>query len=153
MDIEALTVVVSGLFAVLAAAMGATAAIWVQRRSMRMENEKLAHSARGRVNALSVAVFRDFLRACKDVESLAERRESGDIPANEKISAACSEMWLRLQEVDVFCDDSITKSARSLVDTLQLLVWHRQHTSVSSILISPRAELFAIAGPVFREAE
>ena len=54
MDLDTLKVLGSGLFALLAAALGATTAMLVQRRAMRIERDKLTHAARGRVNALSV---------------------------------------------------------------------------------------------------
>ena len=108
-DLDTLKVFGSGVFALLAAALGA--AIFVQRRSMRLEREKLVHTSRGRVNALSVAVFRDFLKACKAVERLAERREAGEIIDNEAVRAVTAKMWLTFQEVEVFCDTLIEESA------------------------------------------
>jgi hypothetical protein len=82
MDLDTLKTVSAGIAALIGAAIGASTAIIVQRRSMRLEREKLVHTSRGRVNVLSVAVFRDFLKACKDVERLAERRSSNPRTAN-----------------------------------------------------------------------
>lgn len=53
-------------------------------------------------NALSVAVFRDFLAACKDVESLAEQRKHRQPIADSETRAATAKMWLRFQETEVF---------------------------------------------------
>jgi hypothetical protein len=120
---------------------------------MRLEREKLADVSFGRVNALSVAVFRDFLAACKDVESLAELRELGEPVPEPETRQATSKMWLRLQETEVFCDPEIKKSAKAFARVLQVVVWHKPKCeAVTDVLAQSHRNLLDVAGPVFREA-
>ena len=152
MDLDTLKVLGSGLFALLAAALGATTAMFVQRRAMRIERDRLTHAARGRVNALSVAVFRDFLRAAKPVERIAERRQAGESIPDDEVYASTNEMYLRWQEVSVFCDAAISANGIDFINALQEVVWHRPTlNSVSKTLEQSRIKLYSIAGPIFRE--
>jgi hypothetical protein len=133
MDPGLLSAVSSGAFALLGAGVGAAGAALVQTRSARLERDKLSHDTRGRVNALSVAVFRELLASCKEVERTAERREAGGLIDEEEIYIATSRMWLRWQEVIVFCDPRIEKAVGLWTDV------HRHEPSVGR---PPQAILF-----------
>jgi hypothetical protein len=151
-DADLVRTLSSGLFALLGACVGVVASFGVQRRTARLEREKLRHTARGRVNSLSVAVFREFLAACKEVERIAEQREADDIPDDEYVRTRTSAMWLRWEEVVVFCDSSVASPSHELVAALQLVAWHPPDTeSVTACLNKSKKELFRVAGPVFRE--
>jgi hypothetical protein len=93
--------------ALLGAGVGVAATFAVQHKTAQLERETLRHMARGRVNALSVAVFREFLAACKEVERIGQRRETDDAPDDEHISTRTSAMWLSWEEVALFCDPSV----------------------------------------------
>jgi hypothetical protein len=153
MDPGLLSAVSSGAFALLGAGVGAAGAALIQTRSARLEREKLSHDTRGRVNALSVAVFRQLLASCKEVERTAERRELEVLIDDEEIYSATSPMWLRWQEVIVFCDPRIAEAGKAFVEALQNLIWEiAPESSVAAILNEPRRALFQVAGPIFREA-
>ena len=139
MDPGLLSAVSSGAFALLGAGVGAAGAALVQTRSARLERDKLSHDMRGRVNALSVAVFRELLASCKEGERTAERREAGGLIDEEEIYFATSRMWLRWQEVIVFCDPRIEKAGQDFVDALQNVIWEiAPESSVTAILDEPQ---------------
>lgn len=151
-DADLVKTLSSGVFALLGAGVGVAASFGVQRRNTRVEREKLRHTARGRVNALSIAVFREFLAACKEVERIGERREAGETLDGEHVRTRTSAMWLRWEEVVVFCDRSIETSSRALVNALQFVAWHRPESeTVTAYLNKPKKELFQVAGPIFQE--
>ena len=145
--------IASAVIALSGAALGSLTTLAVQWRSGVVEHRKLAHETRGRVNALAVTVFREYLAVTKAVERLSELREAGAIPGDEETFAATNKMWLAVQEVQVFCPAAVYGPAQHFVDSLQFVVWHRPHEPVSDYLASPRNELFAVAGPIFREAD
>lgn len=153
LDSESVRVLSSGIFALLGATLGAIVTFWAQRRSAQLERERLRHSVRGRVNALSVTVFREFLAACKQVEQLGERREMDEQLDEDDIRAATSQMFLRWEEVKIFCDPRIEGSAWKFVEALQYVVWHTLNTGVMVHLNEPRRDLFRITGPIFQEAD
>jgi hypothetical protein len=151
-DPDLLRTVSSGVFALLGTALGVVGSWGIQRRTARLEREKLSHAVRGRVNALSVAVFREFLVACKEVERLGERREAGDQLDSEHVRSRTSAMWLRWEEVLVFCDSTIEEPSRELVNALQWIAWHSPDIeSVTTYLRQRRRDLLEVAGPIFRE--
>jgi len=152
MDPGLLSAVSSGVFALLGAVVGVAGATLIQTRYAQLERDKLSHDTRGRVNALSVAVFREFLASCKEVERTAERRELEVLINDEEIYSATSRMWLRWQEVIVFCDPRIEKAGQGFVDALQEVIWGTARGRVVAILDEPRRALFQVAGPIFREA-
>jgi hypothetical protein len=148
---DVLKIIVPGLFAFAGAILGAMMTYVAQRRAMHMEREKLAHAARERVNGLSVAVFRDFLSVCKQTERLAERREAGEALDDDEITATTSLMWLRWEEVIVFCDAEIEQHARALVKELQHLAWHTPGAdTVTKQLNTRKRELFQVAARTFQ---
>lgn len=152
-DADLLRTLSTGLFALLGASLGIAATFAVQHKTARLEHAKLRHAARGRVNALSVAVFRDFLAACKEVERIGERREAGDAPDSEYIRTRTSAMWLRWEEVAVFCAPSIQPPSLDFVAALQLVAWHSpDEGNVTTYVNKRRKELFRVSGPIFREA-
>lgn len=149
---DALKIIVPGICAFAGAILGATMTYFAQRRALHMEREKLAHAARERVNALSVSVFRDFLSACKQTERLAERREAGEVLDADEIAATTSFMWLRWEEVIVFCYKEVEQYARSLANELQRLAWHAPSTdTVTKQLNARKRELFQIAAHTFQQ--
>jgi hypothetical protein len=151
-DADLLRTLSTGLFALLGAGVGVAATFAVQHKTARLEREKLRHAARGRVNALSVAVFRDFLAACKEVERIGERREAGDTPDDEYISTTTSAMWLRWEEVAVFCAPDVQPPSLELVGALQIDAWHSPDgENVTTYVNKRRKELFHVSGPIFRE--
>lgn len=151
-DADLLRTLSTGLFALLGAGIGVAATFAVQHKTARLEREKLRHAARGRVNALSVTVFREFLAACKEVERIGERRAAGDVADDEYISTSTSAMWLRWEEVAVFCAPSVHPPSLELVTALQLVAWHLPgEESVTTYVNKRRNELFRVSGPIFRE--
>lgn len=78
-----------------------------QWRAGVVERRRLAHETTGRVNALAIYVFREFLAAGKIVERLAELREADQVPSDDEVRAATDQMWLGWQEVAVFCPTPI----------------------------------------------
>lgn len=136
----------------MGAALGVVGSLGVQRRTARLEREKLSHAVRGRVNALSVAVFREFLAACKKVERVGERREAGEELDSEHVRVRTSAMWLRWEEVVVFCDSAVERPSRDIVNALQRVAWHAPgEESVTAYLRQRRRDLFEVAGPIFKE--
>ncbi|MGW4351335.1 hypothetical protein ACWELJ_04515 [Nocardia sp. NPDC004582] len=145
------TAVASGAFALLGASLGALTTILIQRQMVLLEREKLRHVAIGRVNALSIAVFRDMLAAGKKVELIVERRENGETLDDSDVSAATSAMWLRWQEVAVFCPRAIRDAALPFVEVLHKGAHNKLDESLDRNLTGPRATLFEIAAPIFQE--
>ncbi|MFF0630873.1 hypothetical protein ACFYTS_00055 [Nocardia sp. NPDC004151] len=145
------TALASGAFALIGAGLGAVTTILIQRRMMVLEREKLRHIAVGRVNALSIAVFRDMLAATKAVERLAERRRDGETLDGIDVPAATSEMWLRWQEVAVFCPRDIRDAALPFVQALYSAAYHQVPEPWELYLDRPRAALFDVAAPIFQE--
>lgn len=143
----------SALIALAGAIIGSTVVLFGQRQASSQEARRLEHQTRGRVNALAVAVFRDFLACAKIVERLAERREAGEILSDDVIRTATDAMWLKLQEVEVFCPTEIGIPAREFVDAHQLAVWDQPHVPVDTFLAGPRKTLFSVARPFFQESD
>ena len=128
----------SAAAALAGALIGAGAILVNQWRSAKLERQRMKHETRGRVNALSASVFREYLAACKVVERLAERREGGDVPSDAEITTATDVMWLKLQEVEVFCPSAVVGKAREFVEALLHSAWHRADPSVVEHLATPR---------------
>jgi hypothetical protein len=145
--------ITSAVFALLGATLGSLTTIVVQWRASALERRKLTHDARGRVNALAIAVFRELLASTKVVERLAERREAGEALADDDIRDATDRMWLKWQEVSVFCPAAIHEPSLTFVRALQHVVWQRTAESATTYLLHPRGELFHVAGPIFRELD
>ena len=95
--------VTAGIFALAGAILGVLGAVATQWRAGVVERHRLAHETTGRVNALAISVFREFLAAAKIVERLAELREANQVLSHDEIRAATDRMWLGWQEVSVFC--------------------------------------------------
>jgi hypothetical protein len=151
-DPDLLRTLSSGVFALLGTALGVIGSLGIQRRAARLEREKLSHAVRGRVNALSVTVFREFLAACKEVERLGERREAGDKLDGEHVRGRTSAMWLRWEEVVVFCDSAVEQPSRQFVNAVQRVAWHTpEGESVTGYVSRRRRDLFQVAGPIFKE--
>jgi hypothetical protein len=151
-DADLLRTLSSGVFALLGTALGVIGSLGVQRRTARLEREKLSHAVRGRVNALSVTVFREFLAACKEVERIGERREAGDTLDNDDVRTRTSAMWLRWEEVVVFCDSAVERPSREFVTALQRVAWRPpEGESVTAYVSQRRRDLFRVVGPIFRE--
>lgn len=143
--------VTTALIALGGALFGVAVTFVGQRRADRNEQQRQAHETRELVNALAIDVFRAFLAASKAVERLAERREWQERLTDGEIQVATNEMWLRLQEVEVFCAPVISKPASAFVNALMHVVWNKIE-SVETYLVPTRDGLFATAGPVFQES-
>ena len=90
--------VTAGVFALAGAILGVLGTVATQGWAGVVERRRLAHETTGRVNALAISVFREFLAAAKIVERLAELREAGQVPSLDEIRAATDRMWLGWQE-------------------------------------------------------
>jgi hypothetical protein len=146
--------VTAGVFALAGAILGSLGTITAQWRAGVAERRRLAHETTGRVNALAISVFREFLAAAKTVERLAELREAGQVPSNDEIRAATERMWLGWQEVSVFCPTATHPPAHDFAEALQKVIWHKPDPpGVSEYLGEPRRNLFNVAGPIFREQD
>jgi hypothetical protein len=144
--------VTAGVFALAGAILGSLGTVAAQWRAGVIERRRLAHETTGRVNALAISVFREFLRAAKIVERLAELRDAGQVPSLDEIQTATNGMWLGWQEVSVFCPTPVHGPSLNFARALQQLVWNGPDSaSVSGYLNKPRGELFEVAGPIFRE--
>jgi hypothetical protein len=146
--------VAAGVFALAGAILGTLGSVATQWRAGVAERRRLAHETTGRVNALAISVFREFLAAAKTAERLAELREAGHVPGNDEIRATTERMWLGWQEVSVFCPTAIHRPAHDFADALQYVIWHNPDPpGVSKYLSEPRDNLINIAGPIFREQD
>lgn len=144
--------ITAGVFALAGAILGSLGTIAAQWRAGVVERRRLEHETTGRVNALAISVFREFLAAAKVVERLAELREAGQAPSNDEIQAATHEMWLGCQEVSVFCPTPIHAPSLAFTKALQEVVRHKPGSAgVTGYLKKPRYDLFDVAGPIFRE--
>jgi hypothetical protein len=144
--------VTAGVFALAGAILGSLGTVAAQWRAGVVERRRLAHETTGRVNALAISVFREFLAAAKIVERLAELQEAGQVPSHDEIRAATDGMWLGWQEVSVFCPTPIYAPSLDFTKALQQVVWHKPDSAgVSEYLNKPRGNLFDVAGPIFRE--
>jgi hypothetical protein len=144
--------ITAGVFALAGAVLGSLGTLAAQWRAGVVERRRLAHETTGRVNALAISVFRQFLTAAKTVERLAELRETGREPSADDIRTATNAMWLGWQEVSVFCPFPVHDPSLYFAQALQQLVWHKpDSTGVSEYLNQSRGELFQVVGPIFRE--
>ena len=146
--------VTAGVFALAGAILGSLGTVAAQWWAGVVERRRLTHETTGRVNALAISVFREFLKAAKNVERLAKLREAGQIPSPDEIRTATDEMWLGWQEVSVFCPPPVHDPSRYFAEAHHQLVWHKPNsTRVSDYLKKSRGDLFEVAGPIFREQE
>jgi hypothetical protein len=98
--------VMAGAFALAGAILGSLGTVAAQWRAGVVERRRLAHETTGRVNALAISVFREFLATAKVVERLAELREAGQVPSPDEIRTATDGMWLGWQEVSGLVESS-----------------------------------------------
>lgn len=146
--------VTAGVFALAGAILGSLGTVAAQWRAGVAERRRLAHETTGRVNALAISVFREFLTAAKTVERLAELREAGQVPSDDEIRAATDRMWLGWQEVSVFCPTPIKDPSLHFTKALQQVIWYKPDSGeVSDYLRTSRGSLFDVAGPIFREQD
>jgi hypothetical protein len=138
--------VTAGLFALAGATLGSLGTVAAQWWAGVVERRRFAHETTGRVNALAISVFRNFLAAAKIVEHLAELREAGQVPSNDEIRADTDQMWLGWQEVSVFCPTPIYAPSLAFTKALQQVVWHKPDSAdVSDYLNKARGNLFDVA--------
>lgn len=81
---------------------------------------------------------------------MAEDREHGRVHAGAEVDSARDLMWLRYQEVVVFCGRSLHKPAIRYLEALQAAAVGRPETNMSLSLVEPKEARFAVA-PVFQE--
>ena len=120
----------SALIALGGAIFGSAVVLLGQFQAGVRERRRLTHETRGRVNALAIAVFREFLARAKAVERLGERREAGEVLGADAIREETDAMWLKFKEVEVFCPEPLTVPARQFVDAHQFAVWNPLDVSV-----------------------
>ena len=60
-------------------------------------------------------------------------------------------MWLRWEEVAVFCDSAVEQPSREFVNALQRVAWYTPEESVTAYVSRRRKDLFQVAGPIFKE--
>lgn len=61
-------------------------------------------------------------------------------------------MWLRREEVAVFCGPEVETPSLDLVHALQFVAWHSPTgESLTAYVNKRRNELFRVSGPIFRE--
>ena len=100
-----------------------------------------------------MAVFREFLASAKVVERLAERRATDEPLDRKEVDEATTEMWLKLQEIKVFCPEPLHAPAHVFVDALHLAACNKANEPVSQLLEGPRSCLFQTAAPIFQEQD
>ena len=74
------------------------------------------------------------------------------MPAADEIRIATTGMWLKWQEVSVFCPVPVHEPSLYFAQALQKVIWQKpDSTDVSRYLNKSRGDLFEVAGPIFRE--